>query len=169
MEKNSILWAPWRLGYVRTIPQKGCFLCRAFRTRIEEDEKNFLLYRGKYNFVILNIFPYNNGHTMVVPIRHIKNLESLSHQEEKEFMFLIRSSVTILKKTLHPQGFNIGINLGRAAGAGLKNHIHVHIVPRWIGDTNFVPVVCKLKIISQSMEQLYRLLHPEFDKIRKCT
>jgi len=169
MNNNDILWAPWRLGYIMGISKRGCFLCEAFKAKKDDDEKKLLLYRGKHNFVMLNLFPYNNGHIMVVSNRHIKNLESFSPVEEKEFMYLIKTSIIILKKNLNPHGFNIGINLGKAAGAGLKNHIHMHIVPRWTGDTNFIPVVCKTKVISQSLEQLYKILYPEFKKIKKCT
>jgi len=165
MHKKDILWAPWRLAYIRQIPPKGCFLCRALKSKAG-DEKSFLVYRGRHNFVILNLFPYNNGHIMVVPNRHIKTIEELRPDEEKEFMFLLKNSVRILRKTLNPQGFNVGINIGKAAGAGLKNHIHMHIVPRWTGDTNFVPAICKTKIISQSLEQLYGLLYAEFKKIK---
>ncbi|MBN1445575.1 MAG: HIT domain-containing protein [Candidatus Omnitrophica bacterium] len=166
MYKKDILWAPWRLAYIRQIPPKGCFLCKALKAKAG-DEKNYLVYRGKRCFVILNLFPYNNGHIMVVPNRHISTIENLSPEEEREFMFLIKTSVKILGKVLNPQGFNIGINIGRAAGAGLKTHIHMHVVPRWTGDTNFAPVVCKTKIISQSLEQLYGLLYAEFKKIKK--
>ncbi len=161
MSKKNILWAPWRIGYILNSKEKGCFLCRALEDN-QNDDKNFLLYRGQYVFVILNLYPYNNGHILVAPNRHIKDLEDMLIEEEKEAVSLIKRSVKILKKNLKAESFNIGLNLGKAAGAGLDTHIHFHIVPRWVGDTNFIPVFTDTKVISQSLEELYIQLKKEF-------
>jgi len=168
MKRNNILWAPWRMGYIRENDgKKGCFLCRAIKSR--EDKKNFVLYRSKSAFVILNTFPYNNGHLMVVPNRHTASIEKIKEEEERELFFLLKASVRILKKVIAPHGFNIGINLGEVAGAGVAGHLHFHIVPRWKGDTNFMPVISSSKVISQSLKELYDLLYPEFEELlKKC-
>jgi len=160
--KKDIIWSPWRIGYIVKIKKKGCFLCHSYRSK--DDDKNFVVYRGKFSFVVMNIFPYNNGHLMIAPVRHLKNITSLTEKEDKEIMELIKKSVKILKKLLNPDGFNIGANLGKTAGAGLENHIHFHIVPRWNGDTNFMPVVSDTKVIPQSLFELYLELTKEFKK-----
>jgi len=160
--KKDIIWAPWRIGYIVKIKKKGCFLCYSYKSR--DDDKNFVVYRGKFSFVVMNIFPYNNGHLMVAPIRHLKNITSLTEEEDREIMELIKKSVKVLKKLLKPDGFNIGLNLGKMAGAGLENHIHFHIVPRWNGDTNFMPVISNTKVIPQSLSELYLKLTEEFKK-----
>lgn len=160
--KKEIIWAPWRMGYINTIKKKSCFLCYSFRSK--KDEENFVVYRGNHSFVIMNIYPYNNGHLMVSPVRHIKSITSLKKEEEVEIMELIKKSVKVLKKVINPDGFNIGLNLGRTAGAGLENHIHFHIVPRWNGDTNFMPVISNTKVIPQSLQELYYILAKEFKK-----
>jgi len=160
--KKDIIWAPWRIGYIVKIKKKGCFLCHSYKSR--DDDKNFVVYRGKFSFIVMNIFPYNNGHLMIAPIRHLKDIASLTDEEDKEIMELIKKSVKILKKLLTPDGFNIGVNLGKTAGAGLENHIHFHIVPRWNGDTNFMPVISDTKVIPQSLSELYLELTEEFKK-----
>lgn len=169
MKKHmDIIWAPWRMEYIKQNKKdKGCFLCRVIKSK--NDRKNFILYRGKNVFVILNIFPYNNGHIMVVPNRHTGAIEEIKEEEEKEIFLLLKASVKILKEVLNPAGFNIGINLGEVAGAGVAGHIHFHIVPRWKGDTNFMPVISNTKVISQSLNELYGLLYPEFEELKKCT
>ena len=160
--KKDVIWAPWRIGYIVKIKKKGCFLCHSYKSK--EDDKNFVIYRGKFSFVVMNIFPYNNGHLMIAPIRHLKNITSLTEKEDREIMELIKKSVKVLKKLLKPDGFNIGLNLGKMAGAGLENHIHFHIVPRWNGDTNFMPVISNTKVIPQSLSELYLELIKEFKK-----
>jgi len=160
--KKDIIWAPWRIGYIVKIKKKGCFLCHSYRSK--DDDKNFVVYRGKFSFVVMNIFPYNNGHLMIAPIKHLKDITSLTEEEDKEIMELIKKSVKILKKLLNPDGFNIGVNLGKTAGAGLEEHIHFHIVPRWNGDTNFMPVISDTKVIPQSLSELYLELKKEFKK-----
>ncbi|MCM8776802.1 MAG: HIT domain-containing protein [Candidatus Omnitrophica bacterium] len=163
----DILWAPWRMAYIKQNDKKReCFLCRAIKSR--DDKKNFILYRGKNAFVVINIFPYNNGHLMIVPNRHTGSIEGIKKEEERELFFLLKASVKIIKKVIRPTGFNIGINLGEIAGAGVAGHLHFHIVPRWKGDTNFMPVISNSKVICQSLKELYDLLYPEFKELKKC-
>ena len=154
----KILWAPWRINYIKKGNNKRCFLCE-----ISHKKRNkFLLWKGDYSMVVMNIYPYNNGHLMIAPIKHKKDFNSLQNDEIGEMFHILKTTVNILNKTLKPQGFNIGINLGRCAGAGLPGHIHIHIVPRWNGDTNFMPVLASTKIISQSFEELSDILKKEF-------
>lgn len=147
------LWAPWRINYLRAKKSKICIFCKAFKSN--KDKENFVIYRSKFSFAILNIFPYNNGHTMVAPVRHISCLSKLENKEILDLNLNMVKIINVLKKTLKPEGFNIGINLGKCAGAGVPGHLHIHIVPRWKGDTNFMPTVAETKIISQSLEELY--------------
>jgi ATP adenylyltransferase len=151
------LWAPWRMDYILEQRQKGCLFCRKLAER--KDEENLILYRAKYSFTILNKFPYNNGHLMVVPKFHHLHLEDLNEKELQEIAFLLKASTQVLKKNFHPHGFNIGMNIGNIAGAG-EEHLHFHIVPRWAGDTNFMPVLGESKVIPQYLEKTYQALHP---------
>jgi ATP adenylyltransferase len=153
------LWAPWRMTYIRGKKNKSCIFCQKLRKR--EDEASLVVYRGKRTLVVMNKFPYNNGHLMVVPRRHCADLGGLSPDEFQELFQVMRVSTQVLKKALCPHGFNIGFNLGKAGGAG-EEHLHLHIVPRWIGDTNFMPVLGKTKIISESLNETYRKLHAAF-------
>lgn len=153
------LWAPWRITYIQEAPKENnCFLCNAFQDT--QDEKHLVVHRGKECFCILNKFPYNSGHLMVVPNKHKADISDLTGQEMLEIMELTRDMKELLTKIMKPEGFNLGINLGKSAGAGLVGHIHLHIVPRWNGDTNFMPVVSDVKVIPQSLEDLYK----EFQK-----
>ena len=152
------LWAPWRMQYISNAKkQKGCLFCRVREER--NDRKNLLLFRSRHVFSILNKFPYNNGHLMIAPYRHIKDLGKLRSDEILDLFSVLNKMQGLLKELLKPGGFNIGINSGAVAGAGIPSHIHVHIVPRWKEDTNFMPVVSDTKVISQSLEQLYAQLH----------
>ena len=151
------LWAPWRIGYVSaTKKPKGCLLCTLSKSR--QDGKNLVFLRTKRSFAVLNLFPYNNGHVMIVPQRHVKALNLLDTQELLDLLECLKQSQAKLAKVLKPQGFNIGINEGAVAGAGIENHLHIHIVPRWKGDVNFMPVLSSTKIISQSLKALYQSL-----------
>ncbi len=150
------LWAPWRIKYIQGLKRKGCIFCH--NPKKKNDQKNYIIKRKKYVFSMLNIFPYNNGHIMVAPYKHTPELEKLNDQELKELMLLVKESIRNLKTNLKPQGFNIGINMGKAAGAGFDKHLHVHIVPRWKNDTNFMPVLTQTKVISQSLDELYDIL-----------
>lgn len=146
------IWAPWRKKYILS-KQKGCFFCKTLKEK--KDKKNLLLYRGKTAFVMLNKFPYNAGHLLIAPYRHIGEIEKLTDAEINEIMKLVQKMVVLLKRKIKSQGFNIGVNLGKIAGAGVEKHFHIHIVPRWQCDTNFMPVVAKTKVVSQSLDELY--------------
>jgi ATP adenylyltransferase len=149
------IWAPWRITYIKNnSEEKGCFLCNAFQDN--QDEKYFVIYRGKECFCILNKYPYNNGHLMIVPGKHKADISDLTDVEMLEIMRLARDMKETLTRIMKPEGFNIGINLGKPAGAGLIGHFHLHIVPRWNGDTNFMPVISDVKVIPQSLEDLYK-------------
>jgi len=149
------LWAPCRKEYVSKIgKEKGCFLCQVLQK--EDGPENLILHRGKHSFIILNLYPYNNGHLMVAPLRHIGNFEELKEEELQEIFTFSQKLIPVLKKVYNPQGFNLGINLGRCGGAGLIGHFHLHIVPRWEGDTNFMLVTGKTKVIPESLEESYK-------------
>lgn len=153
------LWAPWRMDYILKPKEKGCIFC--IRSKGREDRENLVLYRGKHAFVMMNKYPYNSGHLMVVPLRHCIDLESLSLPESKELFGLLKASMKVLKTSLLPHGFNIGVNIGKVGGAG-EDHLHFHIVPRWAGDTNFMPVLGETKIVPDSLDHTYRRLHSAF-------
>lgn len=157
------LWAPWRMAYLGGAEGKGCFLCRACRS--DRDQENLILYRGKKAFIIMNKYPYNSGHLMVAPKSHRGDLLALSDAELKELWLLTRHAVWALKKTYHPDAFNVGMNLGHAAGAGVKDHLHQHIVPRWRGDTNFLPVLDDAKSMPQYLNETYDQLYRYFRRL----
>ncbi|PIU23380.1 MAG: HIT family hydrolase [Chloroflexi bacterium CG08_land_8_20_14_0_20_45_12] len=150
------IWAPWRIEYIRKANEAGCILCQ--KPKENNDEASFILYRGKNNFVLLNIYPYNPGHLMVAPYRHTANLADLTESEVIEHFDFIKRSLELLREVLNPTGFNVGLNLGKAAGAGIKNHLHTHIVPRWEGDTNFMPVLSDTRVISEALTATYKKL-----------
>lgn len=155
------LWAPWRLPYiVQADEQKpsGCFLCRYREADHEHDSENYVVLRGERSFVVLNRFPYNNGHMLVAPLAHVGELGELQDEVILECMQQLRLMTAVCQEVMSPDGFNIGLNLGRAAGAGLPGHLHWHLVPRWSGDTNFMSVVGDVNIIPQSLDALYQLL-----------
>jgi ATP adenylyltransferase len=156
------LWAPWRMTYIHQKKRGGCFFCQDLRER--KDEENLILYRGKRAFVVMNRFPYNNGHLMVVPGRHCQHLEELSPREGEELFRLLQISVRVLRSSLNPDGFNVGLNLGKAAGAG-EEHVHFHIVPRWVGDSNYMPVLGETKVIPEYLSETYRKLRVAFDRV----
>jgi ATP adenylyltransferase len=148
------LWSPWRSEYIDSFKNdeesKGCIFCEAAKQDIE-DLTNLLVNKGNLTFTLLNLYPYNNGHLMVVPFRHTEDFFSLTTKENEEIMGKIQLACRALKKVLKPEGFNVGLNLGKAAGAGIHEHIHFHVVPRWNGDTNFMPALGEVKIISQDL------------------
>ena len=148
------LWAPWRIKYVSQIKTTGCIFCKAFKEK--KDKKNFVVYRSKHCFAILNTFPYNNGHIMIVSNKHVASLDKLTEKEIVDINKVLINMIAKLKKAIKPAGFNVGINLGKVSGAGIDKHLHVHLVPRWFGDTNFMPVLSNTKIISQSLNELYK-------------
>ena len=150
------LWAPWRIEYIQRAPKSGCILCQ--KPKENDDEANFILYRGQYNFIILNAFPYNPGHLMVAPYRHIANLQDLSDAEATEHLDIIKKSLELLKEVMEPTGFNIGLNVGKVAGAGIAEHLHTHIVPRWQGDTNLMSVLADTRVIPEALAATYQKL-----------
>lgn len=141
------IWAPWRMEYIKqaTKPQE-CIFCK---------KEQYVLKETKLAFVMLNLFPYNPGHLMVAPKRHVKELENLTNEEILEIFSLIKESMVALKKEGNPDGFNIGVNIGRVAGAGFEDHLHFHIVPRWNGDTNFMPVIGEVRVIPEGIQKTY--------------
>lgn len=152
--EQQILWAPWRIPYIRGIEKNDdCFLCH-HHAHPAEDEKNLVLWRTARSLVVLNRFPYNNGHLLVSPARHIADLNQTTEDEMLELIKLVRESQRALSQAIRPHGFNVGLNFGRCAGAGLPGHMHIHVVPRWDGDTNFMSVCSDTKVVSQSLEEL---------------
>ena len=159
------LWAPWRMDYILRKKKKGCFFCKNLKEK--ESKKNLILVQGESVFVVMNKYPYTNGHLMIVPKRHTVDLEQLDNNELKELFDLLKTSTRVLKSSLRPHGFNIGMNIGKVGGAG-EDHLHIHLVPRWTGDTNFMPVLGETKIISEYLEETYQKLHSVFmDLLRK--
>ena len=153
MERKS-LWAPWRIPYIRGIEEtEGCVLCHDF-AHPETDDENLLLWRTEKSLVVLNRFPYNNGHLLISPARHIAALDEATDEEMTELMKLVREAQRALSLTVRPHGFNVGLNFGRCAGAGLPGHMHIHVVPRWDGDTSFMSTCTDTKVVSQSMDDL---------------
>jgi ATP adenylyltransferase len=154
------LWAPWRLAYVATpkppTAADECFICQGLSE--QDDRRNLIALRTARSVVVLNRFPYNNGHLLVAPCAHKGTLAELDGAELLELQETLRRMVQALDRLLHPDGYNIGLNLGRVAGAGLPGHLHWHIVPRWSGDTNFMPVLGDVKVIAQALDSLYDLL-----------
>jgi ATP adenylyltransferase len=156
------LWSPWRLAYVTAAqPPTGCIFCDA---RAHPDTELVLL-RGAFAFVILNLYPYNNGHLMAVPNRHIKALADLTVDEQAELMKMARWSEIALTEVYHPQGINVGINLGKAAGAGIEDHLHLHVVPRWSGDTNFMTAIGETRVLPEELAHTAAKLKPIFERL----
>jgi ATP adenylyltransferase len=154
------IWAPWRIKYIEQSHGEGCFLCD--KPKEKKDNENYILYRGKTNFIILNSYPYNPGHIMVAPYRHVDSPEKLSDEEISEHYALVTKSLGVLREVFKPGGFNVGMNLGRVAGAGVEDHIHTHIVPRWAGDTNFMPVMADVRVLPQALAECYQKLKEKF-------
>ena len=157
------IWAPWRIKYIQMAKEgkeKGCILCD--KPKENKDAPNYILHRGQKNFVMLNSYPYNPGHLMIAPYRHVASLEELSKEELHEHYEMVSHSLKVLKKEFKPAGFNIGMNLGRAAGAGIDDHIHTHIVPRWSGDSNFMPVIADVRVIPEALAETYDRLKGKF-------
>ena len=153
------LWSPWRSEYVTSAGKDdGCIFCSA----LEEDDEQSVLWRGERSFVLLNAFPYNSGHVMVAPVRHVGALGDLEGVEAHDLMDATRRAVAAIDEAMSPDGFNVGSNLGSAAGAGVPGHLHVHVVPRWAGDTNFMPVVGATKVLPEMLSQTREKLKPFF-------
>ena len=156
--------APWRLEYILGPKEEECVFCKM--PAEDNDRQNLLIHRGEFNFIILNLYPYNNGHIMVVPYSHKDDIADLTSDELCEMGTLVKRCVEIIKETIKPNGFNIGMNIGSASGAGIKEHLHMHVVPRWSGDTNFMPVVGNTKVLPQMVIETYDILFTGFSKLR---
>jgi ATP adenylyltransferase len=162
----KVIWAPWRMAYIRTARrQAGCIFC--VKSKQRRDTANLLLHRGRHGFVLMNLFPYNSGHLMVAPYAHVESLELLSPDEAADLIALTSLSLKILRAEIRPEGFNVGINLGRVSGAGIEEHVHVHIVPRWNGDTNFMPLFSETRVIPEHLRATYRKLQARFRRMKK--
>ncbi|RLA98991.1 MAG: HIT family hydrolase [Deltaproteobacteria bacterium] len=159
----EILWAPWRMEYILSPKEDSCIFCTPLQQR--DDRRNLILHRGKESFIILNRYPYTNGHLMVAPYRHIGLLEELSAEEVKDLMINIQLSIRVLKGAMSPHGFNIGANVGKVAGAGVEGHVHFHIVPRWEGDTNYMPVLASTRVIPEHLQQTYDRLRDFLERL----
>ena len=154
------IWAPWRIEYVLMEKPERCIFCE--KPGENKDARNYILYRGEKNFIIMNSYPYNPGHLLVTPYRHVGNLEELTEEERNEHFELVSRSIIALREAFNPTGFNIGSNIGKAAGAGIDDHFHSHIVPRWQGDTNCMPVLADVRVLPQALADTYQALKGKF-------
>ena len=150
------IWAPWRMEYIQMEKPKGCILCQ--NPGQDNDTVNRILYRGTKNFVILNAYPYNPGHLMIAPYRHVASLEELTDDERSEHFDIVSRSIRVLRQVFNPGGFNLGVNIGKVAGAGIEDHIHTHVVPRWQGDTNCMPVIAGVRVLPEALDETYQKL-----------
>ncbi len=160
------LWAVWRMPYIKLLATEGekeCIFCTL--PAEGRDEENLILHRSEHCFIILNKYPYNPGHLMVAPYRHVASIEDLTEDEAKDMWRLIRLSMLTLRRAMNPEGFNVGANIGKAAGAGFEGHVHIHIVPRWNGDTNFMPVIGNTKVVSDALRNTYTELKKALSEI----
>ena len=154
------IWAPWRMEYIQQEKTEGCILCE--KPGQDSDEANYILYRGDGNYIIMNAYPYTPGHLMVAPYRHRAGLEELTAAERHEHFDIVSRSVQVLRQLFSPDGFNLGINIGKVAGAGIADHVHTHIVPRWGGDTNFMTVISDVRVIPEALAETYQKLKGKF-------
>ena len=157
------IWAPWRMEYIRREKTDECIFCTL--PHQDKDQENYILHKGPTCFIIMNIFPYNTGHIMIVPYRHLNCMTLLDRNEIAEKYQLTQKSLGILRQLFSPEGFNVGMNIGKAGGAGFDEHIHTHIVPRWNGDTNFMPVLADTKVHPEHLQKTYEKLLSEFQKL----
>ncbi len=166
----DILWTPWRYDYITgsepqtEVNSRKCVFCRILEDSASDEEK-FILKRAEFNFVILNVYPYGTGHLMVIPYEHISDIDAADSATTAEMMELLRHSQTILREAYHPDGFNIGMNLGKAAGAGVADHFHMHMLPRWVGDVNFMTAIGQTRTVPESLSSTYSKLKAGFDRI----
>lgn len=154
------LWAPWRLEYIKGPKADECIFCRAVGS--PADEANYVIRRGEHCLVMLNAFPYNNGHIMVAPYRHVPSIEALEEPDLLELMTLARRGIVALRDAYGAEGYNVGLNQGKIAGAGVEDHVHLHVVPRWAGDTNFMPVIGDARVLPQSLADSHAALRAAF-------
>jgi ATP adenylyltransferase len=154
------IWAPWRLEYILGKKPEGCLFCN--KATEKEDEQNFILQRNPLNYIIMNIYPYNPGHLMIVPYLHTATLENLPDEVSLDFMKTTQKAISVLREVLNPDGFNLGLNLTKSGGAGIEEHVHFHIVPRWSGDTSFITVLSDVRVIPEHLKATYSKLLPYF-------
>lgn len=158
------IWSPWRYSYVKQVGKEpGCVFCKINASH--DDESNWVVFRGQFNFIVLNRFPYNSGHVMVVPTDHVATVEEASVEVLEEMMRLARRAESVLRKLYKPDGLNLGMNVGKAAGAGVRGHIHLHVLPRWVADSNFVTVVGETRVLPEELSETWRRLQAEFDPL----
>ncbi len=160
---SDILYSPWRLKYILSNKDKKCILCLK---PSQKDDDHLILFRSKLSFVIMNLYPYNNGHLMIVPNNHVSTLNQLSKEELYDLFETVQLCEKVLQRKYNPDGFNIGLNLGKSAGAGIDEHLHVHIVPRWAGDVNFMTSIGGTRVIPENFETAFRQLKEQFDNER---
>jgi ATP adenylyltransferase len=159
------LWAPWRMEYILDEKKHDtCLFCGISGEKKSNDRKNFILYRGKRCFVVLNRYPYNSGHLMVVPYFHTPTFDGLNDDVMLDLIKTQKSSVDVLKEAMHPDGFNLGLNFGKVAGAGMESHMHIHIVPRWAGDTDSMPIIAETRVMPEHLKKTYNKLKRLFHK-----
>ena len=157
-----VLWAPWRMEYILSDKEEGnCIFCPGADR--SQDEARLILYAGSRAMVVMNRYPYNNGHLLVAPCRHVSGLDDLDQEEMQDLMTMVRTSIGALKAVMGPEGFNVGLNLGHVAGAGMEEHLHFHIVPRWNGDTNLMTVIGDVRVIPEHLKETYEKLRPHFE------
>jgi ATP adenylyltransferase len=160
----KVLWAPWRMAYVKNARKAArCIFC--VKPKERRDEKNLLLHRGRHGLIMMNLFPYNSGHLLVAPYAHVRSLEQLSDEAALDLLHLTTLSLKVLRAEMKPEGFNVGINLGRVAGAGIEAHVHLHIVPRWNGDTNFMPLFAETRVMPEHLRATWKKLHARFQRM----
>lgn len=158
------IWSPWRMRYVGAPKSEGCIFCHKISADPSQDRQNYVLYRGEHGLIVLNLYPYNTGHFMVAPYSHVPSIEDLATTTLGELMALVSRGIAALREEMRPEGFNIGVNLGAAAGAGVTEHVHIHGVPRWEGDTNFMPVFSETKVIPELLDSTYDRLRKYFTR-----
>jgi ATP adenylyltransferase len=161
------LWAPWRMGYILNDAKdhEGCFLCDAVNQG--DDGKSHILHRARHCFIIMNLYPYNSGHLLVVPYAHVPDMNSIPPEELTELMGCTQEAINVLQQEMKPEAFNVGINIGKAAGAGLPEHLHIQIVPRWTGDTGYISVFDQTRVMPETLEGTYERLKPYFERLKR--
>ena len=160
----KVLWAPWRIKYITRDKEEGCIFCK--KPKEGNDKDNLILYTGETSFIIMNRYPYSNGHLMTVPYKHTNNFSDLTQEERLELMNLTAKCIDILQ-VIKPEGFNIGMNLGKTGGAGIDDHLHFHIVPRWSGDNNFMPVIGDIRVMPEYLEDTYETLKEHLKSLER--
>jgi ATP adenylyltransferase len=161
--ENKPLWAPWRMEYILSEKPKGCIFCEFPAAPESDDRKNLVVHRAARAFTVLNRYPYISGHIMVIPHAHVSDLNALSHDDFHALEDELRRAIAVLQETYQPQGLNVGMNLGRAAGSGIDDHLHWHVVPRWVGDNNYMAVVADQRVIVEALDQTWEKLRAGFD------